>query len=244
MSKSYYLVIDHDNQNKRPADSRQEAEKMVETAKELGVEDVEIIAPDELDETEWGATIVDTVPGPDTEDGETDTEPPAETGIVGTASGEGIDAGAPSLNTAEQKAESIIKQLDHTDMARLVWDPDLPANVVPYNPKKLPYDRPEPSAQAYDLFASILEGTQGIQYSVEDVECSKTDEELHCRVTVVRKGKNGDKQLVGMKTRTRDNVGLDHWRERLYTKARRNALKQDIPPTWVSALLSRYQEVR
>jgi len=204
-------------------DSRTEAESKLDEAADLGL-NVELEDPATTDGgTAEPVEVADTPPVPEPDD---------------------ADTAMPKESPAEEKARAIINQLDHTDMTRLVWDPDMAPDAVPYDPTGLPYDRPEPSAEAYDLFASVLEGVHGIQYSTESVEFTDTDDILGCTVVLSRQGEHGEKRIVGIKTRDRGNVGMDHWRERLHAKARRNALKQDIPPTWVSALLARYQEVR
>jgi hypothetical protein len=147
----------------------------------------------------------------------------------------------PAITPVEDKARSVIQNLDQADMTRLVWDPSAPSNDVPYNPSNLPYDRPEPSAEAFDMFATIIEGEQQIRYSVESVEFTEGDDWFGCSVQIEKQTPEGSKTLHGVKTRT--NTRQDHWRERLYSKARRNALKQDIPPTWISTLLRRYKEL-
>jgi len=145
----------------------------------------------------------------------------------------------PEITPVEEKARSIINQLDHADMTRLVWDPDAAGNTVPYDPQKLPYDTVEPSAEAFDMFAAIIEGQTDVTYSVAQWDFTITDETFECTVVIEKKTGESTKQLVGVKTR--DTKHYDHWRERLYSKARRNALKQDIPPTWLSTLLRRYK---
>jgi hypothetical protein len=147
----------------------------------------------------------------------------------------------PQITPVEEKARSVIQNLDEADMTRLVWDPSANGKNVPYKPSRLPYDRPEPSAEAFDMFATIIEGSQDVRYSVVDVEFTEGDQTLGCTVTIAKETPNGTKRLVGVKTRT--NTNKDHWRERLYSKARRNALKQDIPPTWVSTLLRQYKSM-
>jgi len=189
-----------------------------ETARDGGQEPMEPDAVEDTDETQPSS--------------ETDQEPPEHTAVK-TADP------FPEITPSEDKARSVINQLDYADMTRLVWDPDVESHMVPYDPSTLPYDRPEPSAEAFDMFATIIEGTMGVQYSVADVEFEETDETLGCTVTIEKQSENGTKQLIGVKTRT--NTNKDHWRERLFSKARRNALKQDIPPTWVSTLLRRYK---
>lgn len=149
----------------------------------------------------------------------------------------------PKISPVEEKAREIISHLGPEDMKELVWNPDANPYDVPYNPQDLPYNSPTPSAEAFNLFATVLEGTQGIQYSVVDVDFEKTEETLGCMVIIEKEGQAGTKRLPGIKTRTRRNKDLDHWRERLYSKARRNALKQDIPPTFVSALMARFREL-
>jgi len=49
MSASNFVVIDHDNDNEREAETRQQAEEMAETAREFGSDDVEIVTPDDAD---------------------------------------------------------------------------------------------------------------------------------------------------------------------------------------------------
>jgi len=147
----------------------------------------------------------------------------------------------PEITPVEDKARSVIQNLDEADMTRLVWDPDASSRDVPYDPSRLPYDRPEPSAEAFDMFATIIEGEQEIRYSVESVEFTEGEDWLGCSVVIEKQTPTGTKTLHGVKTRT--NTNKDHWRERLYSKARRNALKQDIPPTWVSTLLRRYKRM-
>jgi len=235
-----YYVREVDGDREVPCETRAEAEQKAKNAEnDLGM-DVEIVEaeadePADADEDD-AAEVVDAEPVepedvPDTfvdlpDLAPSDADTPLPTGQV------------------EEVAENIINELGWQDFTRLVWDPDQPQGAVPYDSTGLPYDRPEPSAEAYDLFVSVIEAATGIQYSVEDVDCELTDETMECTVTVRRESDHGEKMLVGMKTRDRSNAGLDHWRERLYTKARRNALKQDVPPTWVATLLNRYQEVR
>jgi hypothetical protein len=150
----------------------------------------------------------------------------------------------PALNDVEEQARAIIQSLTGADMNRLVWDPTAAQRDVPYDPSTLPYDTLEPSAEAFDLFASVMEGIRDVVYSVEDVEFAKDEETLECTVWIEKRGDGEPKQLIGMKTRERHGNDLDHSRERLYSKARRNALKQDIPPTLVSTLLQRYERVK
>jgi len=150
----------------------------------------------------------------------------------------------PKISPVEDTARQVIGQLNADDMHRLVWDPDADPASVPYDVRGLPYDRPEPSAEAFDLFAGIIEGAQDVQYSVEDVSFTETDKTYGCTVVIEKHSEQGRKRLVGIKTRQKNRTtGIDHWRERLYSKGRRNALKQDIPPTMVSSLLARYREV-
>jgi len=163
-----------------------------------------------------------------------------ETAVVETGTGR-----FPEISDIEGKVRSIINSLDSADMNRLVWNPDAKPGTVPYDPTYLPYDSPEPSAEAFDMFATVIEQTQGIQYSVVDVEFSQNEETIGCTVVIEKQSEKGSKRLVGVKTRKLSKTqGLDHWRERLYSKARRNALKQDIPPTWVSTLIDRFNTMQ
>lgn len=150
----------------------------------------------------------------------------------------------PKINPVEDTARQVISQLNTDDMHRLVWDPEADPADVPYDVRGLPYEKPEPSAEAFDLFAGIIEGARNVQYSVEDVEFEETDKTFECTVAIEKQTDQGNKRLVGIKTRQKSRTtGIDHWRERIYSKARRNALKQDIPPTMVSSLLARYREL-
>lgn len=186
---------------------------------------------------------------PDTVAAETDVEQSDETPQVEPVEPDTTPAvsnpeALPKINPVEDTARDVISQLDSDDMNRLVWDPDADAQSVPYKPGKLPYDRPEPSAEAFDLFAGIIEGALDVQYSVESVEFEQTDKTYGCTVAIEKQTDQGTKRLVGIKTRQKSQTtGIDHWRERIYSKARRNALKQDIPPTMVSSLLARYREL-
>ena len=109
----------------------------------------------------------------------------------------------------------------------------------------MPYQDIEPTAEAYDLFARIVEIATGVTYDVEEgFPKFYEDEEkgtVNCDVRIVRKPDG--KRMPGHKTREKEALaGMDHWRERLYTKARRNALKPDIPPTWLNRLLREYRK--
>jgi len=151
----------------------------------------------------------------------------------------------PEISAVEGKVRSIIDALDPTDMNRLIWNPNANPKAVPYNPQTLPYDNPQPSAEAFDMFATVIEQTQGVKYSVIDVDFSQDEDTIGCTVVMEKQSEDGAKRLVGVKTRVLSKTqGLDHWRERLYSKARRNALKQDIPPTWVSTLIDRYNHMQ
>jgi hypothetical protein len=60
MTQDKFIVIDHDNGNEVPADSRSDAEDKKETAEELGAENVEIVPPGSDAETDGGtAEVVD-----------------------------------------------------------------------------------------------------------------------------------------------------------------------------------------
>jgi hypothetical protein len=61
---SNFVVIDHDNDNERDAQTRSEAEEMKQTAEDFGSENVEIVPPGDEPETDGGQVeVVD----PDTE---------------------------------------------------------------------------------------------------------------------------------------------------------------------------------
>jgi len=58
-----FEVVDHDNDNRRPAESKSDAEQMAETAREFGSEHVEILSPgasesDDAPETDGGSAEV------------------------------------------------------------------------------------------------------------------------------------------------------------------------------------------
>jgi len=151
-------------------------------------------------------------------------------------------SGKQSTNLLEKM---LLKGLDVEDLKRLVWDPDADPREVPYDPEQLPYQDIEPTAEAYDLFARIVEIATGVTYDVEEgFPKFYEDEEkgtVNCDVRIVRKPDG--KRMPGHKTREKEALaGMDHWRERLYTKARRNALKPDIPPTWLNRLLREYRK--
>jgi len=57
-----WRVVDHDNDNEKTAESRQDAEQKAETAREFGSENVEIIPPGDGTETDGGNTEVVDVP--------------------------------------------------------------------------------------------------------------------------------------------------------------------------------------
>jgi len=149
-------------------------------------------------------------------------------------------SGEQSTNLLEKM---LLKGLDVEDLKRLVWDPDANPREVPYDPEQLPYQDIEPTAEAYDLFARIVEIATGVTYDVEEVDFHEDEEKgtVNCDVLIVREPDG--KRMPGHKTREKEALaGMDHWRERLYTKARRNALKPDIPPTWLNRLLREYRE--
>lgn len=140
--------------------------------------------------------------------------------------------------TTDLIENNVVNGLELEDLDALVWDPEK---------ENVPYDRPTASAEAYDLFSRIVEMAMGVTYNIENVEFRETDDTYECDVVIVRSsptpGLDG-KVMKGYKTRLRSAVGgLDHWRERLYTKAKRNALKQEIPKTWISRLLKRYKDL-
>jgi len=154
----------------------------------------------------------------------------------------------PALELSGEQSTDLLKRmllsgLNAEDLKRLVWDPDADPREVPYDPKQLPYDDIEPTAEAYDLFARIVEIATNVTYDVEDVDFYEDGEKgtVNCDVQIVREPDG--KRMPGHKTREKEALaGMDHWRERLYTKARRNALKPDIPPTWLNRLLREYRE--
>jgi len=138
--------------------------------------------------------------------------------------------------TTEKIESDIINGLTSEDLDELVWDPE---------EENVPYDKPMASADAYELFARIMEMALGVQYSVIDHSFRRNKEQdtFECDVTIERQSRNpryDGKIMKGFKTRL--NMGTrDHWRERLYTKAKRNALKSEIPKVWISRLLRRYK---
>jgi len=203
-----------------------EGESDATQADESGETDDQVDVPDQAESPQQPTEVVENQSESDTTPVVTDSE------------------SLPKISPVEETAQKVIGQLNHDDMNRLVWDPDADPETVPYDVRGLPYDRPEPSAEAFDLFAGIIEGAQEVQYSVEDVEFEQTDKTFGCTVVIEKRSEQGTKRLVGIKTRQKSRTtGIDHWRERLYSKARRNCLKQDIPPTMVSSLLARYREV-
>lgn len=169
-------------------------------------------------------------------------ESQSDTAVVDATPVKDTNRTLPKISPVEEKARKLIQELDSGDMNRLVWDPDANPKDVPYDPGYLPYDSPEPSAEAFDLFATIIEGAQSVQYSVEEVAFRETDKTIQCDVVIVKQTELGEKKLQGFKTSTMTDKA--HWRERVYSKARRNALKQDIPSTFVATLLQRYREVK
>jgi hypothetical protein len=64
----YWTIIDHDNDNEKTAENRQDAEQKAETAREFGSENVEIIPPDGDAETDGGGAEVVDVPAENTAD--------------------------------------------------------------------------------------------------------------------------------------------------------------------------------
>lgn len=141
-------------------------------------------------------------------------------------------------DSARKVEENLIKSLKPEDFRSLIWDPE--------EESRLPYDKPTASAEAYDLFARIIEMATGVKYNVKDVEFRKNKETYECDVKIVRESGNpglDGKVLKGFKTKSKSkSSGDDQWRERIYTKARRNALKSEIPPTWVSRLVKEFSE--
>lgn len=216
-------IVRTDDGPTKTAETKREAENYAENARELGLSGVEVVPPEGYDPDQ---TVLDDEPAADAIDA-------ATLGDRGEFEGGLLPTGGP----ATAKAKSLIESLGDTALDRFVWDPEK-------NPG-LPYDRPEPSAEAVNVFAGIVEGVLGVQYSVEDVQFDRDDDEASCKVVIVRRSPIPEldgKQLIGFKTRTRFNGDADHWRERLFTKARRNALGQDIPPTWITALLEQYSK--
>lgn len=145
--------------------------------------------------------------------------------------------------TTEKLDDKIVQGLTEEDLKALVWDPE--------ENRKLPYDRPTASAEAYDLFARIVEMALGVSYSEEGEDAyvfRETENTYECDAKIIRKSENPmipNKVMRGYKTRSKKATsGIDHWRERLQTKARRNALKKDIPKTWISRLLKKYRDER
>lgn len=213
---------------------------------DCGKDDVEIVESDHSEsETETADEMVDTK---DTErvTGDAYQNLPDETPEYSDAdTSDATLEKLPKISPVEDTAQIVISQLNSDDMNRLVWDPNADVESVPYDVRNLPYDKPEPSAEAFDLFAGIIEGAIDVQYSVEEVTFTNEDETFGCTVIIEKQSESGTKRLPGIKTRQKSRTtGIDHWRERLYSKARRNALKQDIPPTMVSSLLTRYREIQ
>jgi len=210
-----------------------------ETNTDMSDETDESGDPESIDKTEFDQDVPEETPPQPTEVVGNGGEPVADTAPVVTD----VDS-VPKLSPVEDTARQVISQLNRDDMHRLVWDPDADPETVPYKVSGIPYDRPEPSSEAFDLFAGIIEGAQDIQYSTESVDFEETDKTYGCTVVIEKQTDMGTKRLVGIKTRQKSRTtGIDHWRERIYSKARRNALKQDIPPTMISSLLARYREV-
>jgi hypothetical protein len=237
MSTTAPYAIERDGEV-QPFHDKNEFETMVNLLSKKG-EDFEILAngpgEDMDDTTDVEAEVVE-----HSKNGSNNSEP-KEAELVDQT---GTDR-FPEISAVEGKVRSIIDALDATDMNRLIWNPNADPQAVPYNPQTLPYDNPQPSAEAFDMFATVIEQTQGVQYSVVDVEFLQDDETIGCTVVMEKQSEDGGKRLVGIKTRKLSKTqGLDHWRERLYSKARRNALKQDIPPTWVSTLIDRYNHMQ
>jgi len=234
MSTTAPYAIQRDGEVK-PFHDKDEFETMVNLLSEKGA-DFEIIADGPTKETDGNGVEAEVVEHSENGDGSTEAEVVPDTDS---------QYRFPEISDIEGKVRSIINSLDGTDMNRLVWNPNADPQGVPYDPTHLPYDSPEPSSEAFDMFATVIEQTQNIQYSVVDVDFSQDDETIGCTVVIEKQTETGTKRLVGVKTRRLDKTqGLDHWRERLYSKARRNALKQDIPPTWVSTLIDRFNEMQ
>jgi len=181
--------------------------------------------------------------GVEAEPAQNDTQPvesePVEPNVVESATDP-----LPKVSPTEQTARDVIQHLTKKDMQELVWNPDAKAENVHYNPRNLPYDSPTPSAKAYDLFASIIESSTDIQYSVEEWNFNETEDTKECTVIIEKRSGEQTKQLVGMKTELKENLRTQAWRENLFAKARRNALKQDVPPTMMISLLNRFKEVQ
>jgi len=237
-------LINTAEDNRREFDTVDAAKEAMDDLIDLGVSADNLKLEGNADTTADAEPDPEPQPEPDTsEDTDATTPEVVDAEPASVELGEDMDA-LPKVSPAEGQARELIQQLDGADMNRLVWDPQANPNNVPYDPRDLPYDKPEPSAEAFDLFATIIEGLHDVTYSVVDVEFSEMDGAYGCTVVIEKQATDDRpaKRLVGVKTSTM--TATDAWRERIYSKARRNALKQDIPPTYVAALLARYREVQ
>lgn len=235
MSTQQYVI--HHNGDSEPFSDRDEFEMMVDLLNRKG-EEFEVETPDAAGshdkETDGGQTVVEN----GSEQPEHDAEP-VQAEVVETTSDP-----MPKVSETEQTAREIISALEQTDLDELVWNPHADPSTVPYNPRTLVHNTITPSAKAFDLFASIIEAATDIQYSVVEWDFEETESQYRCDVIIEKQAGETTKRLVGFKTELKENAGESAWRERVYSKARRNALKQDISPTWIKALLDRYREVQ